>query len=395
VELSKIQGEAVDKVIAWYNGGKETPQVFRLFGYAGTGKTTLAKYIAEALDTSVLFATFTGKAASVLEKKGNSASTIHSLIYRLARGDEELIKTLQERLANETSEALRGILKRDLASATKPRFTLRSKEEVFANLIVIDEVSMVGEQIGQDLLSFGKKILVLGDPGQLPPIEGGGYFTAQQPDILLTEIHRQARDNPIISMATIVRQGHRLRPGMYGTSKVIHRNQAVDPRDWSQLICGTNRTRRAWNARYRELTGRHAACPEPGEKVICLRNNRDKGILNGTQWRVWKSEDTGHSFNLTLLDWDFDVEGEETTAIPLLDPLDAHPFSRDLSDEPYYVRTQAEEFDFGYCVTCHKSQGSQWDNVYIQDESWIFKENQTKWLYTALTRAAEKVLVAL
>lgn len=389
MELSKIQGEAVEKVVAWYNGGNSTPQVFRLFGYAGTGKTTLAKYIAQALDVEAVFATFTGKAASVLQKKGNAASTIHSLIYRLAKGDEELIRSLEKRIADETSEALKSILKRDLATATKPKFVLRHLDELEEiSLIVIDEVSMVGEQIGQDLCSFGKKILVLGDPGQLPPIEGGGYFTAQQPDILLTEIHRQARDNPIITMATLVRQGHKLRPGDYGGSKVIRRNQAIDPRAWDQLIVGTNNSRRAWNARYRSDSSFDAACPQRGEKVICLRNNREAGILNGTQWKVVESVDRGYAYGLLLADW---TEADRQ----LDDWLDAHPFTLDLKDEPYYVRTKYEEFDYGYAVTCHKAQGSQWDNVYIQDESWIFKENSAKWLYTALTRAAEKVLVAV
>ena len=57
---------------------------------------------------------------------------------------------------------------------------------------------MVDEDLGRDLLSFGKPVLVLGDPAQLPPVKGGGFFTEAEPDVMLTEVHRQAADNPII-----------------------------------------------------------------------------------------------------------------------------------------------------------------------------------------------------
>ena len=392
-ELSKAQADAVDKAVAWYRGGKSTSQVFRIFGYAGTGKTYTARTIEDLLGVNAAYVAYTGKAASVL---GNGASTIHRLIYRVKRGDQALLDSIKEQMKT-ASPSLLGVLKRDYAQASRPTFALKDVEEVDCDLIVCDEVSMVGEKIGQDLLSFGKKILVLGDPGQLPPIEGQGFFDSSQPDVLLTEIHRQARDNPIISMATLVRQGHRLREGVYGTSRVISRRAAnIDPRGFDQLIVGTKRSRRAWNERYRGLCGWDAACPEQGEKVICLRNNHEKGILNGTQWRVKNGEDKGLWYTLQLADWDDpDTMLYEDDSDPLI--LDCHPFTTldALKEEPDWIRRKYEEFDYGYAITCHKAQGSQWGNIYILDESFVFKDKSLRWLYTAITRASEKVTVAV
>src|SRR5215207_4926675 len=183
MEWSPQQEEALRRVAAWLKEG--TPQLFRLFGYAGTGKTTLARHVAEAVEGEVAFGAFTGKAASVLRQKGcHEASTIHSMIYRTRESDEG-----------------------------GPLFAInRSGPASQADLIVIDECSMVDAELGRDLLSFGKPVLVLGDPAQLPPVKGGGFFTDAEPDIMLTEVHRQARDNPIIRLSMTIRDGGRPGP---------------------------------------------------------------------------------------------------------------------------------------------------------------------------------------
>jgi hypothetical protein len=196
----------------WYRAGDK--QVFRLYGYAGTGKTTLARDFAAGVDGEVAFAAFTGKAAHVMRGKGCvNATTIHGLIYRLEKEDEN----------------------------GNPIFVINL--DSFARhtrLIIIDEASMVNEKIGRDLLRFRVPIVVIGDPAQLPPVEGAGFFTTGEPDFMLTEIHRQARDSPIIKMATIVREGGRLEVGDYGDgSRVVHQNdyKAV-PCD--QILVGRN-----------------------------------------------------------------------------------------------------------------------------------------------------------
>src|SRR3954447_8475454 len=160
--FSPQQDQALQAVSAWLAekpGGPGTQQIFRLFGYAGTGKTTLARHLAQNVDGKVAFAAFTGKAAMVMRAKGCfGASTIHSLIYRARESGEET-----------------------------PSFDLWEDAPASkAKLIVIDECSMVDADLGRDLLSFGVPILVLGDPAQLPPISGGGFFTAEEPDMMLT-----------------------------------------------------------------------------------------------------------------------------------------------------------------------------------------------------------------
>src|SRR4051794_10012084 len=198
------QDAALTAVARWLKSAsvqRDKSSVFRLFGYAGTGKTTLAKHIAEGAGGKVLFAAFTGKAACVMRSKGcPGASTIHSMIYRARDSGEET-----------------------------PSFDLWDESPASkASLIVIDECSMVDAELGRDLLSFGTPVLVLGDPAQLPPIQGGGFFTEAEPDAMLTEVHRQAADDPIIHMSMAVREGERLEPGRYGESEVV-RKAALDP----------------------------------------------------------------------------------------------------------------------------------------------------------------------
>src|SRR5438876_11123551 len=191
------QDAALTAASNWFKGERERAAIFRLFGYAGTGKTTLAKHLAEGVDGKVLFAAFTGKAACVMRSKGcHGAATIHSLIYK----------------ARESGEETPNFELWDEAPASKAR------------LIVIDECSMVDAELARDLMSFGVPLLVLGDPAQLPPIQGGGFFTEVEPDAMLTEVHRQAEDNPIIRLSMDIRAGLDLEPGRYGESQILTRD---------------------------------------------------------------------------------------------------------------------------------------------------------------------------
>ena len=390
MRLSTQQANAALAVREWLGLPVEENQVFYLAGYAGTGKTTIVNQLVQDSDLAYDFMAYTGKAVSVLCKKGNPARTIHSAIYRPQKPDEGAIKDLLKQIQGSAGNALVK-LKQDLALLYRPKFVLREREvlEEF-DLIVVDEVSMVGADLGRDLLSFGKKVLVLGDPGQLPPIGGAGFFTNRPPDFLLTEIHRQAEDNPIIRMATLVRQGHTLGVGAYGESKVV-RKGVTDPfkEATSQVICGRNTTRKIINNAFidRLWPGSELAClvPPPSAELICLRNNAALGILNGTQWTVASSSDEGKYIDLVLYE-----SGEDPT---ITKNIKAHAFETDLSSLSPWNRRLYEEFDFGYGITCHKSQGSQWPSVYIIDESWMFREDKAKWLYTALTRAEDRVVV--
>jgi ATP-dependent exoDNAse (exonuclease V) alpha subunit len=121
--------------------------------------------------------------------------------------------------------------------------------------VVIDECSMVNQELGEDLLSFGAKVLVLGDPAQLPPIQYGGYFTGGEPDAMLTEIHRQADGDPIVELATELRQGRMPRHGRYGESAIVAEISDEELGAADQLLVGRNSTRHRYNAKLRRLSG--------------------------------------------------------------------------------------------------------------------------------------------
>lgn len=373
MKFSPQQDEALKAVSRWLKDGR-TP-VFRLFGYAGTGKTTLARYFAEHVDGEVLFAAFTGKAAQVLRARGaKNARTIHSLIYR-PKGEEEVSD-------EETGK-----------TTVSPLFSLNRQSPLAqAALIIIDECSMVDEALGKDLMSFGTPILVLGDPGQLPPISGGGFFTEHEPDILLTEIHRQARDNPIIDLAMQVREGREIMHGDYGTAQVIGKNE-VD-RDMvleaDQVLVGINRTRRRYNQRLRELKGFDQTYPQAGDKLVCLRNDPAKGLLNGSLWQVMTSskETVKPGINLLVRPEDDDMD-RGSAKIKLLKSAFDDP---DL-EVPWQTKKRYDDFDYGYALTVHKAQGSQWNSVVLFDESFAFRDSRERWLYTAITRAAERLVI--
>src|SRR4051812_47244589 len=224
------QDSALKAVADWLKakpGKHGTPPVFRLFGFAGTGKTTLARHIAEGVTGGVKFAAFTGKAALVMRNKGcDNASTIHSLIYR----------------ARESGVEQPSFELWDDAPASK------------AKLIVIDECSMVDAELGRDLMSFDCPLLVLGDPAQLPPIQGGGFCRDGDPDGMLPGVHRQAQDDPIGGMSMDTRGGRELKTGRHGESGVAPRSE-LDPdrvRGAAQVLVGRNNTRRAYNMRVRQ-----------------------------------------------------------------------------------------------------------------------------------------------
>ncbi|CAF26335.1 ATP-dependent DNA helicase [Bartonella quintana] len=371
MQFSPEQDNALKAVAAWLKDGHSP--LFRLFGYAGTGKTTLARYFAETVDGSVQFAAFTGKAAQVLRSKGASnACTIHSLIY-CPRGEEEV------------SDEATG--KKSLA----PTFALnRRSAAARAKLIIVDECSMVDEQLARDLMSFRTPILVLGDPGQLPPISGGSFFSNSAPDFLLSEIHRQARDNPIVRLAMDVREGRSIAYGDYGAARVVTRKEVNKQLvlDADQLLVGINRTRYLYNKRLRELKGFTENFPQAGDKLVCLRNDPGKGLLNGSLWKVLTSQKETVKPAINLL-----VKPEESERGVVKIKLLKAVFQDPDNEISWQLKKRHDDFDYGYALTVHKAQGSQWDNVVLFDESFAFRDMYARWLYTGITRAAERLTI--
>jgi len=370
---SPQQAAALDAVSRWYGSGLDRSQVFRVFGYAGTGKTTLARHFAEGLAGDVLYAAYTGKAAMVMRRNGcHNAMTIHATIYNVDFNVDTGVK----------------------------KFVLKDVDDLsHIALFVIDECSMVDAEIGKDLLSFGVPVLVLGDPAQLPPVKGtgGGFFTDADPDVMLTEIHRQAAENPIVRMATHIREGGRLQHGRFGESRVIARGDLSqdDVTGADQVLVGLNKTRALYNSRMRQLKGFQGQMPEVGEQLVCLKNDRNKGIFNGGLWSVveLKKRRRGslndHCVRMFVSSLDF----ESTTPVDIR--VREEFFQGRGNEVPWKELRGTQQFDYGYALTVHKSQGSQWDHVCLFDESGNFSTDRARWLYTGLTRAAAKITVVM
>ena len=399
MEWTDQQARAIDRACDWWNNDRFKQQVHRIFGYAGAGKTELAKEIARRIGRTQ-FGAYTGKAASVLRQRGcDNASTIHSLIYTPVVPGLTALRQLEQQFLDAKAkpdthpdllERLRRAIEEERESTNRMAFLLNPLSDVAnANLMIIDECSMIDSKVGEDLLSFGTPVLVLGDPAQLPPVRGQGFFTQREPDTMLTEIHRQARDNPIIQMATTVRQGGRLDLGEYGSSRVVMRSK-IQPEDAmaaSQILCGKNATRRAINLRCRSLLNRPRGEPVAGDRLVCLANDHDVGLLNGTLWELLNAA------RATDKTYDFVIRSLDDEARELgCEAVDHFILGRD-GELNWWEASGLQQFDYGYALTCHKAQGSQWPNVMVFDESWVFKADRNRWLYTALTRAQEAVTV--
>jgi exodeoxyribonuclease-5 len=360
MQWSPEQSRALTMVSNWIKD-PNGDQVFKLMGYAGTGKTTLAKHLADGMK-GVYFAAYTGKAAHVLRTKGcRNASTIHGLIYML---DPD-------------------------SPVNDPIFILNEESPLtHAKLLIVDEVSMVDGDIGKDLLSFGCKILVLGDPAQLPPIAGAGFFTKGTPDIVLTEIHRQAQDNPILAIATMIRNGKPPKAGDYGDSKVIAKVEPDKVVAADQILVGTNKLRLNINSFIRQHYGynKQSDFPLAGEKIVCLRNNHPEKLMNGALYFVDEQLSIGPSeIDLSIYaDFDSAISAQKVSCYP-------EYFQKETPTGEAYRRLN--HFDFGYALTVHKAQGSEWDDVVVYDQSFIFRQDRWKWLYTAVTRASKRITI--
>lgn len=413
VTLTSDQEKAKSLIKEWFFNTDN--QVFVLSGYAGTGKTFLIDYVVREVlhlkaGDEAVFVSPTGKAAANLVKNGTVAGTVHSLIY-MRDGDEFDV--------DENGE----IIEKQALS-----FIKRDKIDERIRLIIIDEASMVNETVLYDLLSFNVKCLFSGDGAQLPPVNGACPLLGNA-DYTLTQIVRQAKDNPIIQVATMAREGKRIPYGNYGDKVCVIGRNALSPAERKrlflkadQIICGRNKTRNSINAEIRGYKGisPEEELPIEGEKLICTLNDWEKpldkderfylvnGII-GTAKEIVPSFDDLATMEFTAdfleesvkvsFDTGIFTKGEYThlygdRAVTLSDGTVVHESNFQLLRK---LRAVSEEvicrFEFAYAVTCHKAQGSEFNFVIVFDESWVFEEERDRWLYTAITRAKEKLLI--
>ena len=409
MKLHYEQNDAIDRVGRFM---RSDDQVCYIAGPAGVGKTTIARRIAENVGSGVVFAAPTGKAASVLARKGCvGAKTIHSLFYtpgqrsaarlvELTRRRDELSASLtitpsDRELGRQLATVDRAIVE-EKRSVGRPMFSLNlDAEAAHAPLLILDEASMIGQRTGEDLLSLCKKIVVFGDPYQLPPPAESGYFTNRRPDVLLDVVHRQGADSAILDLATRVRQGRAYDLSEYPGCRVIDLQDercqelclAAD-----QMIVGKNDTRRMANKKHRHLRGFTAELPQVGDRLLCRKNNHELGLMNGTLWDVVDVDSTVRQDGTVL---DLTVRCPDDPDLPDL-PVSAFVETLLTGEKPAFLRKDDPEcFDFGYAITCHAAQGSEWKKVYVLDQSRVFRKDSQKWLYTAVTRASEDLTVVL
>lgn len=381
MELSADQQKALDALLAWQRAG--AGGYLTLGGYAGTGKTTLLAFFRRELAASgrklrVAFCSYTGRAAQNLKNRlkeeavavpGDTVGTIHGLIYNPQEASSGHISGWER------------------------------KDSLERDLIVVDEASMVDGAIWRDLQSYNIPILAVGDHGQLPPISGR-FNLMEQPEITLTHIHRQAADNPIIRVATHARTTglipvEKFGPGVAKYSREdseAHERSGELLETWrpdTLILCGYNTTRNRLNAHIRASRGFEAPEPGRGDRVICLRNNREKGIYNGMLGTVLQLFPDGK-------DW---LEAEiqmDDRAKPYFGRIYAPQFGAKAGvnfTEERKLAAEGDLFDFGYAMTVHKAQGGQARRVVLFEERFPRMDDEAwrRWLYTGVTRAEEEL----
>jgi len=326
------------------------------------------------------FASYTGKAARVLKLKlteqkvickQDTVGTIHSLIYSPITNEKEEIVGWKQ------------------------------KEKIDRNLIIIDEGSMVDEQIWNHLMSYNIPIIVVGDHGQLPPIQGN-FNLMQKPQIILTHIHRQAQDNPIIGLSIQAREHGFIRPGIYSDNVIKYDNKDEETQSiivetlsryniQTLILCGFNHTRQKLNTFIRKSLGFNSPLPQSGDRVICLRNNHASHIFNGmlgTISEIQKHDDDWYEVNISL-----DDEEKQYHGLISIKQF-GQKTGLNFTDKRSQIM-KGDLFDFGYALTVHKAQGSQAKKVVLFEErfSKMTDDEWKRWLYTAITRAEEELII--
>lgn len=380
--LIENQIKAIDTIQEWFVNLNKN--YFVLAGYAGTGKSFLIPYIVESLGLNISqvgFCTFTGKASLVVTRKAKGkyeCSTLHSVLYdvqTLTTGEVVYIKK-------------------------------HKSDFVGIKLFIIDEASTVNAELLDDLMELGIPVLFIGDHGQLKPVGEVSWIynkLKNDPDFVLTDILRQAADNPIIKFATMARLGQEIPYGIYDHVAVIDIEDI--PKYYKsllnadQVLCGKNTTRHMYNKKIRQLKGITSPTPVEGDKLICLRNNKKKTIgkyslVNGMVGFATNLQTRGDLIDFTFTP-DFVDKNIKLTAIQ----KEILGENIDFQERRNY-EDNTDSFNYGYAITTYKAQGSQWPNVFIINEPYMSCEANEfgynpEWLYTAITRAEENVIIAI
>lgn len=385
MELGTDQLTAIEMTNEWFYNMDYN--LFIIAGYAGTGKSTVLRTVLENIGIpiyKIAFGTYTGKAAVILRKHGFNAFTLHKLLYR----------TFVDPVTKRPFFAVKKYLPKNI------------------ELLVIDEVGMVPDKMIQDALTFGIPVIGLGDPGQLSPIYGKNSFITK-PNTFLKQVFRQAEGSSLLTLATDLRNQEKIYEKKYGLDvKIIpfsefHISMAED---YNQILCSMNRTKKLMNILYRKHMKIEETYPILGEKLICLLNNFKEPL------GVFAEVDI-HLVNGLMGFCNIPCESLDSKVCnlgiyPDFIPSWKHKYTKLLTSSYHFLSYDGEvdendlaeirdengkiinRFDFGYAITTHKSQGSEWDNVIVLDDCFYNDDdNYYRWLYTSVTRARKKVLL--
>jgi len=414
--LTHDQQLAVKKMMMWYNL-VDNQQYYRLVGYAGTGKTTIINFLIKQLGldpvSQVAFCAYTGSAAMNMIKKGNkNASTIHQLIYDTEVTEVPVYKKKKNKETGKMEDDLSTILRYEKHFYTHKKAQLNP----LLKLIVVDEFSMAGDDIIKDILSFGVKVLMCGDSGQLPSIGKANTYMDEY-DSILEEIVRQKGQSAIIDLSFKARTKKAIPYGTYNEDAEVlpmtyldYPDDAIELYTWAdQILCGMNRTRKAINNTLRKYLGFTDKIPQKGDKVVCTQNNWQLctwspklgtyvALVNGTMGYVEKIKAISVVSKEFIMDFRVDFDPEcifEDIKVSFYNFDNDTEAPRNLGKRG---RDVTNIFDYGYCMTVHKAQGNGYGKTLVIAERMTFGksfdvEMERRWLYTAITRAENQLIM--
>lgn len=392
MELTNKQQEGLKIALDRYSKGERYTVIA---GYAGTGKSTLVRFIISELkgrynitDGDIVFSAFTGKACTVLQKMGNkNVETLHKLLYN-------------------------HVLMPD------GKYARMRRAKIEYSIVIVDECSMIPKEMVDLLLAHRAYIIFCGDPFQLPPVKADdGNTLLDSPHIFLDEIMRQAADSEIIQLSMKIRNREPINYFKGNEVQIIPKSEVTNGHlTWADIIiCATNKTKNTFNKQMRFLLDKTGILAD-GDKVICSHNywdvvdENENALVNGTigyvraPMRAVKNYPSFLYPNqiLNIITVDFESEDGNDFGEIELDELRVQTGQSTLTGQEKYKIGRSKkykdsmpyEFDYGYAITCHKSQGSEWEKVLIIEETFPFaEEDHARWLYTAVTRSSGKVVL--
>ena len=388
------QKELFRDALNWWQGSHSQPYVYS--GKAGTGKTTVARKLIDLFDlklSEVMCVALSGKAVTLLASKGLYARTIHSLIYN----------TGYENILDENGDVIM-----DTNGHPKSKFVFKLRPELNRfwkdrlKLIIVDELSMVNDNIMKDLLSFKVPVIGMGDLNQLPPVYGISSYMLK-PNYVLNQIMRQEADSPVIQIANNILDYKPLIYGDYPNDCHIVKSVPLDVsllRNYDVILTSTNSSRDLLNNYIRKnVIHLNSPLPMYGDKIICRQNdwnNQSDGMFltNGTIGYIDMVNEEGAKKNTMSINFIPDY-GIDSKAIFRTD-LDTSYITAPYIDRKAWgigSRT-ALKFEYGYAITVHLSQGSQYNRVLYFDEPFGGGKEMTKHLrYTAVSRAITSITI--